>query len=79
MIAWGSFPLHILSFIALLTFGILWMLSYLIETLTKNAMEAPMSKDETNRNDTASLRWASALKTIWGVGTGMWAGAALSC
>ena len=74
----GSIPLHVLCFGGLLTFIALWGLAYAFALSTSNGRETHISKETVRKAETPNLRMASAMNTIWVIGTGAWSGAALS-
>ncbi len=64
--------------VGLLTFIALWGLAYAIELSTMNGKENHMSKETVRKIEKPKLKLASAMTTIWAIGTGAWSGAALS-
>lgn len=75
---WGSIPLHVLCLGGLLTFIALWGLAYAVELSTSNGRENHMSKETVRKIEKPNQKMASAMNTIWAIGTGAWSGAALS-
>lgn len=78
LIGWGSIPLHVLCLGGLLTFIALWGLAYAVALSTSNGRENHMSKEAVRKIENPNLKMASAMNTIWAIGTGAWSGAALS-
>lgn len=78
LVGWGSIPLHVLCLFGLLTFIALWGLAYAVELSTSNGKENHMSKEAVRKIEKLKQILASAMTTIWAIGTGTWSGAALS-
>jgi len=75
---WGSIPLHILCLGGLLTFIALWGMAYAVALSTSNGEEYHMETETAQQNRITQLKLASAINTIWAIGTGAWSGLALS-
>lgn len=79
LVGWGSIPLHVLCLGGLLTFIALWGLAYAVALLsTTNGKENHMKTETAYETEKPKLKLASAINTIWAIGTGAWSGSALS-
>jgi hypothetical protein len=79
LVGWGSIPFHVLCLGGLLTFIALWVMAYAVELLsTSNGKENHMETENAFKTEKPKLKLASAINTIWAIGTGAWSGAALS-
>ena len=79
LVGWGSIPLHVLCLGGLLTFITLWVMAYAVALLSaSNGKESRMETETAFKTEKPKLKLASAINTIWAIGTGAWSGAALS-
>lgn len=78
LVGWGSIPLHVLCLGGLLTFIALWGMAYAVGLSTSNGKENRMNTDTAQVTEQPRLKLASAINTVWAIGTGAWSGAALS-